>query len=467
MDSDILYVLNTSDPSSPQIHGTWSMSRTAAGGIAVSGGVAYVACGGALNLIDVSNSDPVPLRTSVGLDAIAVAALGSLAIVVGPESLHVVDTATEPQQILSAISVPGIPPWLPRRDVSAVPGIALVAAGSSGLQVVDVSDPTAPIIVGQAELPASIVAASGTKAAVANQQDLHIVDFADPRAPLVRTSFTLPDVILDLDLEGDRLFVATKGLMIIDVSDPSHLSILGSSDTSDWVHAVDVVGDRAYVGNTERFRILDVSVPSAPSLMGSMELEEFIWDIAIRGGFAYLGSEYAGMIMANVSNPSAPHLIGGVDTPGYVRSLDIGLNGVYIADSFNYGGPLHVAPVQCAAPTLSFDSMSLDSGAGRLPTKMTFGSESRAHLVSAYPVPFGNKTTLAFALDRAINVRLTIHDVTGRLVRDLLNVQLSRGRHEHEWNGRDSQGDEVSPGMYFVRLQAGEQVAVEKVTRSR
>ena len=460
----VLHVLDTSNPSSPQRLGTWC-TLDGGRGLAISNGAAYLPTGGALNIVDVSNPIPVPLRTSVGLNVGAVAAMGSLAISARYDSLHVLDMSSEPQEILGAISLPEGLPGLHHGGLATAADLAFVAARSAGLQIVDVSDPTAPAIVGEADLPASIVAASGSKVAIAADKDLYLVDVSDPRAPIVRSSLVVPNGVGGLDFEGDLLFVATRGLTIIDVSDPSHPFVLGSIENPDWIDAVAVVGNRAYVGNVWGLGIFDVSNPSAPKLMASLECNQYLWDIAIRGGFAYLGVETTGMIVVDVSNPIAPHLIGGVDTPGYVRSLDIGQNGVYIADG-NYSG-LRIAPTQCFTTTLSFESMPVDPW-GEPPTRtMSLSPESRAHLVPAYPTPFRNQTTLAFALDQAMNVRLTIHDVAGRLVRSILEAELSPGRHQHKWNGRDAGGVDVSPGTYFVRLQAGEQVAVERVTRFR
>jgi hypothetical protein len=73
-----------------------------------------------------------------------------------------------------------------------------------------------------------------------------------------------------------------------------------------------------------------------------------------------------------------------------------------------------------------------------------------------YPNPFNPVTTISFDLPESAVVRLTIHDVAGRLVRTLVAAEtVGSGRHEMVWNGRDEGGQVVAAGVYFYRLDAG------------
>ncbi len=72
------------------------------------------------------------------------------------------------------------------------------------------------------------------------------------------------------------------------------------------------------------------------------------------------------------------------------------------------------------------------------------------------PNPFGTRTSIGFDLARRDRVSLGIYDVTGRLVRSLVDGGvLESGTHQLEWNGHDDGGALVSPGLYFCRLDAG------------
>ncbi|RMH69166.1 MAG: T9SS C-terminal target domain-containing protein [Gemmatimonadetes bacterium] len=74
-------------------------------------------------------------------------------------------------------------------------------------------------------------------------------------------------------------------------------------------------------------------------------------------------------------------------------------------------------------------------------------------LHAAYPNPFNPKTTLAFDLPQVSHIRLNIYDVSGHLVRTLVNSQQDAGYHQVEWNGTDDQNQVVRSGVYVYRLE--------------
>ena len=53
------------------------------------------------------------------------------------------------------------------------------------------------------------------------------------------------------------------------------------------------------------------------------------------------------------------------------------------------------------------------------------------------------------------HVVITIHDVRGRLVREVVSLSLPPGRHVASWSGRTSDGRFASSGIYFARLHTG------------
>jgi uncharacterized delta-60 repeat protein len=75
-------------------------------------------------------------------------------------------------------------------------------------------------------------------------------------------------------------------------------------------------------------------------------------------------------------------------------------------------------------------------------------------LEPAAPNPLTSRTLVAFDLPRAAAVRLTIHDVAGRIVRTLAGGVLPAGRHQRVWDGTDERGQRVAPGAYYECLQA-------------
>jgi hypothetical protein len=62
------------------------------------------------------------------------------------------------------------------------------------------------------------------------------------------------------------------------------------------------------------------------------------------------------------------------------------------------------------------------------------------------------------------SVQIEAFDVTGRRVRELVRQGLAPGRYVAEWSGRDDRGTMTAPGIYFVRMTAGDFRMVHKIT---
>lgn len=85
--------------------------------------------------------------------------------------------------------------------------------------------------------------------------------------------------------------------------------------------------------------------------------------------------------------------------------------------------------------------------------------ESASQILRISPNPFTGSATIHYGLPREDRVSVSVHDVSGRLVRLLLADRIeSAGRHSMLWNGRDDEGRRAAPGVYFVRFGTGEGV---------
>jgi hypothetical protein len=89
-------------------------------------------------------------------------------------------------------------------------------------------------------------------------------------------------------------------------------------------------------------------------------------------------------------------------------------------------------------------------------------------LLPGIPNPFVDATSIRFRITETAPVDLVVYDVQGRRVRALRSKEKhAAGLHVVSWHGRDDSGRIVSPGVYFVRLRAGETTEIRKVTRLR
>jgi hypothetical protein len=143
-----------------------------------------------------------------------------------------------------------------------------------------------------------------------------------------------------------------------------------------------------------------------------------------------------------------------------------------IADQVDRRGNLESDPLFCDAPSGDYgiDGNSLctpwASGCrwiGARPVSCGSRRVISATLSSGAPNPFSKNTTLEFSLSARHAVRVTVHDVVGRLVSTILDEDLPNGDHATTWDARDHHGRRVAPGTYFVRLRVDGETATRKV----
>jgi hypothetical protein len=98
---------------------------------------------------------------------------------------------------------------------------------------------------------------------------------------------------------------------------------------------------------------------------------------------------------------------------------------------------------------------------GSLPT-----DAPRLSLRPCRPNPFRQAASIRFDLPRAARVRLEVFDVTGRLVRSLIDGEnTDGGSHEVGWDGLNSSGRPVAAGVYQLRLTSERETRTESIIR--
>ena len=79
-------------------------------------------------------------------------------------------------------------------------------------------------------------------------------------------------------------------------------------------------------------------------------------------------------------------------------------------------------------------------------------------LFGNHPNPFNPMTRIAFSLPQPGAVKVSVFDVSGRLVRELGSNEFDAGRGEIVWDGTDRLGEPVATGVYLYRMQAAGEV---------
>ncbi len=120
--------------------------------------------------------------------------------------------------------------------------------------------------------------------------------------------------------------------------------------------------------------------------------------------------------------------------------------------------------------TGKYESKSVFSGNQEY-SIIRFGSEeemeddilSIPQLHGNYPNPFNPTTTISFSLPAEQKIELTVYNIKGQKVKQLVSGKLPTGEHSIVWEGKDTNGKSVSTGIYFYKLKAGKKEISRKM----
>jgi FlgD Ig-like domain len=87
----------------------------------------------------------------------------------------------------------------------------------------------------------------------------------------------------------------------------------------------------------------------------------------------------------------------------------------------------------------------------------------KVQLHNNYPNPFNPNTNISFSIPAEQDVKLTIYNLKGQKVRQLVNGQLATGKHSVVWEGKDDNGKQVGSGLYFYKLKTNDKEISKKM----
>jgi hypothetical protein len=494
-----LQVIDVTDPENPQIAAS-APTGTPALEVAVAGGHCHVGESGKVEIFDVAAPGDPHIVNEIAMAGIACPGLdllGSFGCVTFQDGdyppyhggVQLIDiTSSQPAPILARILMPGLPPG----DFAVSGDLAYATEKPNRLQVIDVSDPFAPQLLGRVDISGLIyrVAVSGNYACATgywetppyyDYQGVYILDVEDPQYPVLVTRLVTYDAG-GVDVSGRYAYAAGlvptggSGLVVIDIGDPPNPEIVGGLSLPLQVLAIAVSGDYAYVGGgyPGKLYVVEISNSQSLRLAGEVELGQpgYAWDVAVDGGHAYVADIRGFLSIIDVTDPENPWLAGKVQVPDWVVRVDVRGSYAYLASS-NYG-VIAVDVTDPSNPELlggatRFSSSCLAvvgecvlAGAAEgiqvLPVQcaVTGVAENRGSAsildLRAVPNPSRQGAAIGYTLPARGPVRAGIYDVGGRQVRGLQDGVLDAGLHSLFWDGQDNAGHEVAPGVYLARV---------------
>jgi uncharacterized protein YjiK len=332
-------IINVENPALPFLAGS-----TPTGGwardIAVFGheNLAFVAAGSGISIVNVSTpASPAVVGRLAPPDfgeAFGVSLspyLTTLYVAAGKSGLQVIDVVyAGPTAILTPVGHIDTSGWAHSTALSPVSQTVAIADGNNGLVFIDVTSRDQP--TSAPGYPASLLAglcvtSDGSRSFVAAETDgLRIVDTTNPLAPKHIGSFQPGGRTVGAAVakDGGIAFVANgqNGIRVVAVEESGATELL-STITFEQKFAYSALLSEneqiLYVGLWGGgIRVLDVQNPQSPQIIGSLEAPGDAVQLTLSkdGGLLYVASGLAGLQIVDVSNPSAMNIIGSFDTVG-------------------------------------------------------------------------------------------------------------------------------------------------------
>ena len=91
----------------------------------------------------------------------------------------------------------------------------------------------------------------------------------------------------------------------------------------------------------------------------------------------------------------------------------------------------------------------------------------KVSLYQNYPNPFNPFTNIEYEISNKTFVRVTIYDITGNLVRNMVSQYQTPGRKSVRWNALNNKGQPVASGVYFYSISAGDLIKTNKMSLIR
>ena len=402
-----------------------------------------------------------PDGTEYGLLAVRDGGLSVIDVTAAP--------AGPPVEVAFVASPPGA---TDAKDVKVYRHYAYLVHETGPVQILDLSDPSAPVEVGRLDVQPGVASGGAHNVVVARDHlwvvggrtagtspggaGLRVYSLADPAAPALVGTFR-PDhqpvpYYHDFEVRGGRAYGSAiysgGGVDVLDVADPAairHVSTFTYPGAGAHNTCATQDGRTVYVGDEigtagNWIRIFDASTDD-PELVGEVVVDRraAVHNCYVRGSRLYVAHYTEGLRVFDVTDPHRPVETARLDTyrqPGY------GYRGAWTAYPYFASGKVIVSDMQTGLWVATLDQ-PVDAAAAPAP-----GAGLRV-----WPNPARGVATAAYALLAPSRVRVSLLDVLGREVAVAEDGVRPAGPHRARL---DTAG--LPAGLYVVRLAVDGQV---------
>lgn len=249
-------------------------------------------------------------------------------------------------------------------------------------------------------------------------------------------------------LENNLLYLALGKWGVIDLTQPESPQVKFAMDVPGKAMTLAVENGKVYIGNSDNWiGVYDISELQNPQMIYGEKMGEYSYSKRIDKIFAFENRIYFETNDSNYPGLQACHYETGT---GFVLDGLFEAANLYFSEdrlfAADYQGRFRMFENSLATSVESSDIIVRSF-----------------RLYQNYPNPFNTNTKIKFSLEKDAVVSLKIFNLLGQLIFELDNQKFDAGVHTLDWGTKTIRGIQVTSGIYFYQLIAGEEKETKKM----
>lgn len=206
------------------------------------------------------------------------------------------------------------------------------SSSANNLRIINISDSSNPVLISNNfDLPIYSSADIGYydfHVFVVNGKNVWSINVVDPVNPVISDKLFVENSTNGIFIHNNKAIIkhAGSGIKVIDISEPSSMEVIGFYDTPGYCEQVVAVNDIAFVADYYGIQIIDIAESNIPYLVSSFQTDGFARGMSTQSDFLYISDGNTGMDVVDISDIYNPVLSGtyfdGIGSPDNVSILN-------------------------------------------------------------------------------------------------------------------------------------------------
>ena len=241
------------------------------------------------------------------------------------------------------------------------------------VEIYDISNPDEMVLLGTSEILFDPIESLFTNNsnylyAACGSSGLQILDISDPSDPRLAGSYNTLGYSEDVYVLDDHAILADgpNGIQIIDISDPQEPKQAAEAYSLTYVYDIEITGDTVFAAaGGSGMLVVDLTDPEQPQEIELIDMSGFVYGLTLSENSIYTANAWGGVGIVDITDIKEPHVVDYVETDGWamsvshqeddllvmdgangVRLYDIssqtpGFSGIYTETGFTYQGILN------------------------------------------------------------------------------------------------------------------------------